>query len=149
MASVDVTETSAATPEQAWRVASDLWRFDEWLTIFGGWRSDVPDRIEKGTTVSSCIKVKGFRNIIHWTVTDYDEPRRIQLHGSGRGGVKIRLDLAVDDNRPGSTFHLHAELHGGLLSGPVGRLVAKVLASDVRKSVENLAALTESSRANL
>jgi hypothetical protein len=34
-----------------------------------------------------------------------------------------------------------ADLSGGLLSTPVGRLVAKVLESDVRKSVENLAAL--------
>ncbi|MHC9292376.1 type II toxin-antitoxin system Rv0910 family toxin [Mycobacterium sp. LTG2003] len=148
MADVDVTQTSSATPEQAWRIASDLWRFDEWLTIFGGWRSEVPDRIQKGTKVSSCIKVKGFRNIIRWEVTDYDEPRRIQLHGSGRGGVKIHLDLTVEANHPGSLFRVHADLGGGVLGGPVGRLVAKVLVSDIRKSVENLAALTEAPRAS-
>ena len=41
----------------------------------------------------------------------------------------------------GSVFQVIADLSGGLLSTPVGRLVAKVLESDVRKSVENLAAL--------
>lgn len=30
---------------------------------------------------------------------------------------------------------------GGVLGGPVGKLVARVLRSDVRKSVDNLAAL--------
>jgi hypothetical protein len=35
------------------------------MTIFGGWRGPVPSTIENGTRVSSCIKVKGFRNIVH------------------------------------------------------------------------------------
>jgi hypothetical protein len=116
MANVDVSVSSKLPPEQAWKLASDLHRFDEWLTIFGGWRSPVPDVIEQGTAVSSCIKVKGFRNTIHWEVTEYDEPQ-------------------------GTTFHLLAELKGGVLSGPVGGLVARVIKSDVERSVQNLVAL--------
>ncbi|MFA7512284.1 MAG: SRPBCC family protein, partial [Mycolicibacterium vanbaalenii] len=42
MATVDVSVTSDLTPERAWMLASDLKRFDEWLTIFGGWKSAVP-----------------------------------------------------------------------------------------------------------
>jgi hypothetical protein len=49
--------------------------------------------------------------------------------------------MTVTDSHPGSTFHLTADLKGGLLSGPIGRLVARVLRSDVRRSVHNLAAL--------
>ncbi len=106
-----------------------------------------------GTRVSSCIKVKGFRNIIHWEVTGYDPPRRLQLSGTGRGGVRIELTLTIADtiahavadtiadDRPGSRFHVVAGLSGPLLGGPVGKLVARVLQSDVRKSVHNLAAL--------
>jgi hypothetical protein len=141
MAEVEVRVASQMTPEQAWKLASDLGRFDEWLTIFGGWRSAVPSAIETGTRVSALIKVKGFRNVIHWQVTEYDEPRRIQLKGHGRGGVHIALTMAVGDDRAGSCFHLVADLSGGLLNGPVGALVAKVITSDVRKSVQNLAAL--------
>lgn len=146
MANVDVSVSSALSPEQAWKLASDLHRFDEWLTIFGGWRSPVPDVIEQGTTVSSCIKVKGFRNTIHWQVTEYDAPSRIALRGSGFGGVRIALTMNVTDNEPDTqesetTFHLLAELRGGLLSGPVGGLVARVIRSDVQKSVHNLVAL--------
>ncbi|MGK2854144.1 MAG: SRPBCC family protein, partial [Microbacteriaceae bacterium] len=87
------------------------------------------------------IKVKGFRNTIHWRVTEYDEPRQIQLQGTGRGGVHIALTMTVSEGHPGSKFHLVAELYGGLLGGPVGSLVAKVITSDVRNSVEKLGAL--------
>jgi hypothetical protein len=141
MATIDVAVPTDLAPQQAWKLASDLHRFDEWLTIFAGWRSEVPSAIEAGTCVSSCIKVKGFRNIIHWRVTRYDEPTLIEMTGAGRGGVRISLTIEVLEAAPGSKFRVLAELKGGLLGTRVGQLVAKVLQSEVRKSVTNLAAL--------
>ncbi len=141
MARVDVSVSSEVEPEAAWKLASDLRRFDEWMTIFAGWRGPVPSTIEEGICVSSCIKVKGFRNVIHWTVTRYDEPKSVELQGRGRGGIRLAVAMTVTDNDPGTSFHLTAELKGGVLSGPIGGLVARVLRSDVQKSVNNLAAL--------
>jgi hypothetical protein len=141
MANVDVSVSSELSPEQAWALASNLKRFDEWLTIFGGWKSPVPDTVELGTTVSSLIKVKGFRNTIHWEVTEYDEPKRIALRGNGFGGVRIALTMTVTEVGEGTKFHLLAELSGALLNGPVGGLVARIIKSDVEKSVRNLVAL--------
>jgi polyketide cyclase/dehydrase/lipid transport protein len=141
VARVDVSTTSDLSPESAWKLASDLGRFGDWMTIFGGWRGKIPSTIEKGTCVSSLIKVKGFRNVIHWEVTQYDEPTAIELVGRGRGGVRITVAMQVIDRNPGSTFQLSAELGGGLLNGPIGKLVAKMITSDVRESVCNLAAL--------
>jgi hypothetical protein len=141
MATMDVAVSSDLSPERAWALASDLSRFDEWLTIFGGWRSEVPAQVEVGTCVSSLIKVKGFRNTIHWRVARYDEPKEIELIGRGRPGICIALRLCVKDNKPGSTFEVIAELTGGLLNTRIGDLVAKVVQSDVRKSVERLAVL--------
>ncbi|OBB48138.1 MULTISPECIES: SRPBCC family protein [unclassified Mycobacterium] len=141
MASVDVSVSSDLSPHKAWELASDLSRFDEWLTIFGGWRSEVPDNIEVGTCVSSLIKVKGFRNTIHWQVKRYDEPKVVEMVGRGRPGIRIGLTLCVRDDQPGSTFQVVADLSGGLLNTRVGNLVAKVIESDVRKSVSNLASL--------
>lgn len=146
MARVDVSVPSDMSPEDAWALASDLHRFDEWLTIFGGWRSEVPSTVEKGTRVSSCIKVKGFRNTIHWEVTQYDAPSCIEMKGCGFGGVRIDLNLRITGNGSGSKFQLCADLYGGVLSGPVGKLVARVLKGDVRKSVENLSRLQSTSR---
>jgi hypothetical protein len=141
VARVDVSTSSDLSPEAAWKLASDLSRFGDWMTIFGGWRSRVPSTIEEGICVSSLIKVKGFRNVIHWTLTRYEEPNAIELAGRGRGGIRITVAMKVTDNHPGSTFHLTADLKGGLLNGPLGRLVARVIKSDVRNSVCNLAAL--------
>ena len=141
MAQVDISTSSKLAPESAWKLASDLSRFGDWMTIFGGWRGEVPEEIEKDTCVSSLIKVKGFRNVIHWTVTQYDEPKAIELSGRGRGGIQITVGMKVTDDHPGSTFHLTADLGGGLLNGPLGRLVARIIKSDVRKSVCNLAEL--------
>jgi len=141
MARVDVSAPSELPPAAAWKLASDLSRFGEWMTIFGGWRSAVPSKIEEGTRISSCIKVKGFRNVIHWTVTHYDEPKSIEMQGRGRGGIRIAVTATISDDDPGSKFHLTADLNGGVLGGPVGKLVARVLRTDVRRSVENLAAL--------
>lgn len=141
MAKVEVSTTSEVEPEAAWKLASDLQRFDEWMTIFGGWRSEVPSTIEEGTCVASLIKVKGFRNVIYWEVTHYDEPKSIELKGRGRGGVRLTVAMEVTPRDPGSDFQLTADLSGGVLSGPVGRLVARMLRSDVKKSVENLAEL--------
>jgi hypothetical protein len=141
MAKVDVSVSADMTPDEAWALASDLNRFDEWLTIFGGWRSEVPPKIEKGTRVSSCIKVKGFRNTIRWEVTQFEPPSCIEMEGCGFGGVRIDLGLTISETKPGSEFHLVADLHGGVLSGPVGKLVARVLKSDARKSVQNLSRL--------
>ncbi|SPM36756.1 Carbon monoxide dehydrogenase subunit G, partial [Mycobacterium rhizamassiliense] len=142
LAQVNVSTTSKMDPEAAWKLASDLGRFDEWMTIFGGWRGTVPSTIEEGSKVASCVKVKGFRNIVHWTVTRYDEPNSIELQGRGRGGIRITVAMDVADNHPGSKFDLTADLKGGVLSGPIGSVVARVLQSDVRKSVNNLAALS-------
>jgi hypothetical protein len=146
MATVDVSVSSDLSPEKAWQLASDLSRFDEWLTIFGGWKSPVPAQVEVGTSVSSAIKVKGFRNTIHWRVTRYDEPKAIELVGRGKPAVCIALRLCVKEV-PGSSpnvasvFQVIADLTGGLLNTRIGNLVAKVLESDVRRSVKNLAAL--------
>ncbi|WP_231140476.1 type II toxin-antitoxin system Rv0910 family toxin [Mycobacterium avium] len=113
MARVDVSVSSELEPETAWKLASDLDRFGEWMTIFAGWRGPVPDTIGEGTRVASCVKVKGFRNVIHWTVTRYDQPKSIELQGRGRGGIRLTVAMTVTDDHPGSVFHLTAVDVGG------------------------------------
>jgi hypothetical protein len=49
LAQVDVSTSSDLEPGAAWKLASDLSRFDEWMTIFGGWRGNVPATIGEGS----------------------------------------------------------------------------------------------------
>ena len=54
MATVDVSVSSDLSPERAWALASDLRRFDKWLTIFGGWTQRDP-----GAGRGRCVRVVG------------------------------------------------------------------------------------------
>jgi hypothetical protein len=47
--------SSDLSPESAWQLVSDVNRFGDWMTMFGGWRGKVPSTIEEGTRVSSLI----------------------------------------------------------------------------------------------
>jgi hypothetical protein len=53
-------------PDEAWKHASDLSRFKDWLTIHRVWRSKLPDVLEKGTVIESYVEVKGMPNRIKW-----------------------------------------------------------------------------------
>jgi hypothetical protein len=67
------------------------------------------------------------------------------MEGLAPSEILSALGMTIADDRPGrcrgSTFHLLAEFSGALLNGPVGSIVARILRSDVERSVRNLAAL--------
>ena len=140
MATIDVAVPTDLAPQQAWKLASDLHRFDEWLTIFGGWRSEVPD--DRGRDLR--VVVHQGQGVPQHHPLAGDPLRRAQADRDERCGPGRSSHLA--DHRgagqpPGSKFQVLAELKGGLLSTRIGQLVARVLQSEVRKSVTNLAAL--------
>lgn len=123
------------SPEQAWACASDLSRYQEWLSIHRVWRSPLPDDLEKGTTIDSIVEVKGMLNRVQWTIVHYKPPQAMTLNGDGRGGVKIKLIariLPVDD---GSKVAFDIHLGGPALFGPIGMVVAAALRSDIRASL--------------
>jgi carbon monoxide dehydrogenase subunit G len=126
-------------PEEAWRNASDLSRFKEWLTIHRVWRSKLPQQLEKGTVIESIVEVKGMPNRIKWTIVHYKPPEAMTLNGDGVGGVKVKLIAKVkpkstDNNDSVVSFDVH--LGGPALFGPIGMIVAASLRSDIRESLE-------------
>ena len=64
MATISVSVQMPENPQGAWDKASALDRFDEWMTIHGGWCSPPPKKVGKGTEVESLVKVKGFKNTL-------------------------------------------------------------------------------------
>ncbi|OBA76075.1 toxin [Mycobacterium sp. 1554424.7] len=124
-------------PEVAWRHASDLSRYKEWLTIHRVWRSTLPDEIDKGTVVESIVEVKGMYNRIKWTVVRYKPPEGMTLNGDGVGGVKVKLMAKVRPAEEGSTVGFDVHLGGPALFGPIGMIVAAALRSDINQSLRN------------
>ena len=110
-ASVDVP----LPPEEAWKHASDLSRYKEWLTIHRVWRSTLPEDLQKGTVIESIVEVKGMHNRIKWTVVRYKPPEGMTLNGDGVGGVKVKLMAKVAPNDDGavvSRFDHDADVPG-------------------------------------
>lgn len=125
------------SPEQAWESASDLSRFNEWLTIHKAWRSTVPDTLDKGTVIESYVNVKGMLNRIKWTIVRYKPPEGMTLNGDGVGGVKVKLLAKVTPEGDGSVVSLDIHLGGPALFGPIGMVVAAALRTDIAESLNN------------
>jgi carbon monoxide dehydrogenase subunit G len=124
-------------PEQAWKHASDLSRFKDWLTIHRLWRGELPDVLEKGTVIESYVEVKGMPNRIKWTIVHYKPPEAMTLNGDGVGGVKVKLIAKVQPKDDGSVVSFNVHLGGPALFGPIGVIVAAALRSDIRESLQN------------
>ena len=137
MAKLSVSVDVPLPPEQAWAAASDLSRYEEWLTIHRVWRSKLPETLEKGTQLVSIVEVKGMPNRIKWTIVNYKPPVAMTLDGDGKGGVKVKLIGKVKPTTDGGstvTFDLH--LGGPALFGPIGMVVAGALKGDIRHSLD-------------
>jgi carbon monoxide dehydrogenase subunit G len=124
-------------PEEAWRHASDLSRYREWLTIHKVWRSKLPDVLQKGTVVESYVEVRGMPNRIRWTIVHYQPPKAMTLNGDGVGGVKVKLIAKVGPKGDGAVVSFNVHLGGPALFGPIGMIVAAALRTDIRESLQN------------
>ena len=144
MAKLSVSVDVPLPPERAWDSASDLSRYQEWLSIHRVWRSKLPDVIEKGTVLDSIVEVKGMPNRVRWTVVHYKPPEAMTLNGDGKGGVKVKLIGKVkpsEKDPAGSTVTFDVHVGGPALFGPVGMVVAGALKGDIRESLERFKAV--------
>lgn len=123
--------------EDTWSAASDLSRYDEWLVLHDGWRSPVPtsDELREGTTVSSVVITKGTRVRFDWVVDKYNPTSEVRLSGTGKGGVKAKLDLSITPSATGSTVTFTVDLGGRPLFGPIGKAAAMAVSGDLKKSL--------------
>lgn len=141
MAKLKVSLDVPLTPEQTWTHASDLAEYDKWLVIHEAWRGDLPDELAVGTTLDSVASVKGMRNRVRWEIKSYDPPRKLELKGNGKGGVKIGLVLAVRAEGDGSQITVDVDLGGAPLFGPIGSGVARALKGDMENSLKTFVSL--------
>ncbi|WP_132993148.1 type II toxin-antitoxin system Rv0910 family toxin [Gordonia zhaorongruii] len=126
------------SPEDTFAAAADLSRYDEWLVLHDGWRSRLPgaDELRAGTKVSSVITVKGARVRFAWEVEKFRAPSEVALKGSGKGGVKAKLDLTVEPDGDGSKITFLIDLGGLPMIGPAGKAAAAAVKGDVHRSLE-------------
>ncbi len=139
MAKLSVSIDVPLAPERAWDAASDLSRYQEWLSIHRVWRSKLPETLEKGTELSSIVEVMGMPNLIRWTIVNYKPPQAMTLNGDGKGGVKVKLIGKIkpaEQDPDASTVTFDVHLGGPALFGPIGMVVAGALKGDIRNSLD-------------
>lgn len=129
------------SPHEAWTHASDLSRYNDWLTIHRVWRSKLPEELDKGTVIDSIVEVKGMPNRIRWTIVNYKPPDSMTLNGDGSGGVKVKLIAKVKPKDDGSVVSFDVHLGGPALFGPIGMVVAGALKSDINESLRRFVAV--------
>jgi hypothetical protein len=138
VAKLSVSVDVPLSPEKAWEAASDLSRYNEWLSIHRMWRSKLPETLEKGTRLESIVEVKGMLTRISWTIVNFKPPQALTLDGVGKGGVKVKLigKIKPAENDPqASTVQFDLHLGGPALFGPIGTVVAGALKGDIRESL--------------
>ncbi len=145
MAKVSVSVDVPLSPREAWLHASDLSRYEEWLTIHRVWRSKLPEDLDKGTVLESIVEVKGMANRIKWTIVNFRPPESMTLDGVGVGGVKVKLIGKVrPSDKAGvvaSVVTMDVHLGGPALFGPIGMIVAAALRGDIQQSLNRFVAL--------
>ena len=136
MAKLELSRNLSMTPDDAWEHASDFSALGDWLTMHQGWRSELPDELELGTTLVGVAGVKGMRNRVTWTVKELDPPRLLAVTGDGVGGTKYGLKMTVKPTESGCDFTVKIDLGGRPLFGPIGATAARLVKGDIVRSIE-------------
>ncbi|WP_158886743.1 type II toxin-antitoxin system Rv0910 family toxin [Amycolatopsis anabasis] len=141
MAKVTAAGRMPTPPEKTWATAADLSRFADWLVLHEDWRGQLPAEFTEGTTLTSVVNVRGFRNRISWRIVSYDEPHALAITGDGVGGVKVDLVLSIQPEAGGSIVEIRAEVTGKPVFGPIAMTIGRAVKGELRKSLANLRAL--------
>jgi len=125
MAEAHVSGELPLSQEDAWKLLSDLSRFEQWLTIHDTWKSEIPELAE-GAKVTEQLTVMGMTNVIEWTIESYAPPSSLKISGTGLAGAQIAFTLSVAQAGPASsTVSIDAGFTGQMMVGAIGQAVEK------------------------
>ncbi len=130
----------AAQPDAVFALATDFSRYDEWLTVHGGWRDGTPARPELSASFVQKTKIMGMPIDVRWTVTDLTDTS-IELTGTGPMGALVGLSYQVEPSTHGTTVWVDCGLGGDPLKGPMGTSAARSFSSELDTSLRQLAEL--------
>ena len=137
MAEAKVSGQLALSQDDAWKLLSDLSRFDQWLSIHDSWRSEIPE-LATGAKVTEQLTVMGMTNVIEWTIESFDPPSSLRIAGTGLAGAQIAFTLSVAPVGSGSEVTIDAEFTGQMMVGAIGDAVQKNATIELEKSFAKL-----------
>ena len=123
--------------EEAFALATDPARFDEWLTLHSAWPDGVPPAPEQGAAFKQKLTIMGMPADVDWKVTEFEPGARLVMSGEGPMGATLGTTITAD----GGTVSYEAEFSGGGIQGPMGDMVAKKAGEEIEASLEKLRAI--------
>lgn len=141
---VERTVDLPASREEVHGVLMDPARLGDWVTIHERFE-DVPDRLERGTTMTQRLKVAGQRFTVRWKVTEDERPSKVVWEGKGPAGTSARVvyELTEHDGVTRFSYLNEYALPGGAAGRIAGRAVSAAAGREVERSLERLKTLLE------
>ena len=143
MTELRFTAASAVPVDRAWAAVTDLSRFEEWLSLHDGWRSELPEELAEGQRIESVVRAKGIRNRIAWTIRDLRPPHHASLVGEGVGGTAVSLTFDLTEAGGGTEIAMLADFRHPMLKGPLGGVAARTIRGDLESSMQRLTELVD------
>lgn len=141
MPNVTVVKELPVGKEKVWELLTDLSRYEEWLTLHQGWRSELPTEPAVGTKVTEVISLMGMANKIEWNFDSYDAPSLVRMSGTGMANARIAFTLSVESTDTGSTASIDADFSGQMIVGAIGTAIAKTARKELEQSLDTFAGL--------
>ncbi|MDM4719428.1 SRPBCC family protein [Micromonospora sp. WMMA1363] len=141
MPKVSVSAESTVEPEAVWRLAVDLPRYAEWLTMHEAFPGDIPATLAEGIAYRQRVKLMGMPAEMAWQVTTAVAPGRLELTGDGPMGVKAHNRFVIEPSGTGSQITFEMEFIGPALAGPMAGMLEKQAGTAARQSLDRFSAL--------
>ena len=123
--------------EEAFALATDPARCEEWLTLHAAWPDGVPPAPETGAAFKQKLTIMGMPADVDWKVEEYEPGSRLVMRGAGPMGATLATTITAD----GGTVSYEAEFSGGGIQGPMGDMVTKKAGEEIETSLAKLRTL--------
>lgn len=139
MHALEVSAEIPAPADRVWDAVVDTARWDEWMAAHNGFPNGAPPRLSVGTTfVHSMRLLAGMAGTVRWAVDSVEPNRSYTLKGDGPMGVSLTMSVLIEPLGDTSRVRYLTELSGALLTGPVGRGLAKATTETLDESLSQL-----------
>jgi carbon monoxide dehydrogenase subunit G len=127
--------------EDAFQLATDPSRFEEWLTLHRAWPNGAPASTGAGDEFVQQLVIMGMPADVSWKVEHHDAPSRLVLRGAGPMGAQLATTIVAEPSGEVTLISYEAEFSGGGIQGPMGEMVTKKAGEEIETSLEKLKTL--------
>jgi hypothetical protein len=127
-------------PAEAFALATDPARCDDWLTIHAGWPDGPPAAVETGASFKQSLRIMGMPADVEWTVEEAADSR-VVMRAAGPMGTQLTTTIVAVPDGDAAMLSYEAEFSGPGIQGPMGDMVTQQAGDEIAASLEKLRAL--------